>query len=283
MASNKSLIIAHRGESHDAPENTLAAVCLAWERDVDAVEIDVHLTKDGRVVVIHDDNTLRTAQRYGEVAKLTLEQLRQLDVGRYKGKRWAKERIPTLEEVLDTVPGGKKLFVEIKVDAGIPAELNRVLKSSSRSPDQVVLVGMDLHTMEILKKALPRYHVYWVCSIKDEKKLATKGNPGEGLIARAHQMGLDGLDIEASKKIDEKFIARVKGAGMKLYVWTVDDPGEARRLIAGGVDGIATNRAHWLETRLGDDPDPVIKGSPAKGQSSASAKEKKLKKKKAER
>jgi glycerophosphoryl diester phosphodiesterase len=159
--------------------------------------------------------------------------------------------------------------VEIKVDAGILAELNRVLKRSSRSPDQVVLVGMDLHTMEILKKALPRYHVYWVCSIKDEKKLATKGNPGEGLIARAHQTGLDGLDIEASKKIDEKFIARVKGAGMKLYVWTVDDPGEARRLFAGGVDGIATNRAQWLKTRLGEDLDHGT--------------EKKLKKKKAER
>jgi glycerophosphoryl diester phosphodiesterase len=269
MESNRALIIAHRGESHDAPENTLAAVRLAWERGDDAAEIDVHLTKDGRIVVIHDDNTLRTAHRYGEVSKLTLEQLRQLDVGRFKGKRWAKEKIPMLEEVLDTVPAGKKLFIEIKVDAGILAELNRVLKRSSRSPDQVVLVGMDLHTMEILKKALPRYHVYWVCSMKDEKKLATKGNPGEGLIARAHQTGLDGLDIEASKKVDEDFIARVKRAGMKLYVWTVDDPEEARRLFAGGVDGIATNRAQWLKTKLGDDLAPAT--------------EKKLKKKKAER
>jgi glycerophosphoryl diester phosphodiesterase len=259
MESNRALIIAHRGESHDAPENTLAAVRLAWERGGDAAEIDVHLTKDGRIVVIHDDNTLRTAHRYGEVSKLTLEQLRQLDVGRFKGKRWAREKIPMLEEVLDTVPAGKKLFIEIKVDAGILAELKDVLKRSSRSPDQVVLVGMDLHTMEILKKALPGYRVYWVCSMKDEKKLAAKGNPGEGLIARAHQTGLDGLDIEASKGVDEDFIARVKRAGMKLYVWTVDDPEEARRLFARGVDGIATNRAQWLKTKLGDDLDHVIK------------------------
>jgi glycerophosphoryl diester phosphodiesterase len=269
MESNRALIIAHRGESHDAPENTLAAVRLAWERGDDAVEIDVHLTKDGSIVVIHDDNTLRTAHRYGDVAKLTLEQLRQLDVGRFKGKRWAKERIPMLEEVLDTVPAGKKLFIEIKVDAGILAELKRVLKRSPRSPHQVVLVGMDLHTMEILKRALPAYHVYWVCAMKDGKKLAAKGNPGEGLIARVQQTGLDGLDIEASKKIDEKFIARVRRAGMKLYVWTVDDPEEARRLLAGGVDGIATNHAQWLKTMLGDDRAPAM--------------EKKLKKKKAER
>jgi glycerophosphoryl diester phosphodiesterase len=257
MRSDSPLVIAHRGESLDAPENTLAAVCLAWERNDDAAEIDVHLTKDGSIVVIHDDNTLRTAHRYGEVAKLTLEQLRQFDVGRYKGKRWAQERVPTLEEVLATVPAGKKLFVEIKVDVAILAELTRVLKRSSPSPDQVVLIGMDLHTMEILKKALPRYQVYWVCSIKDERKLAKRGNVGEGLIAHVSQTGLDGLDIEASKKIDNKFIARVKAAGMKLYVWTVDDPDEARRLFASGADGIATNRAHWLKTRLEDDLTPA--------------------------
>jgi glycerophosphoryl diester phosphodiesterase len=283
MKSSRPLIIAHRGESHDAPENTLAAVCLAWGRDADAVEIDVHLTKDGSIVVIHDDNTLRTAHRYGEVAKLTLAQLKQLDVGRFKGKRWAKERIPTLAEVLATVPAGKKLFVEIKVDAAILAELNRVLERSPSSPDQVVLVGMDLHTMEILKKALPRYRSYWVCSMKDEKKRAAKVNPGEGLIARVRQTGLDGLDIEASKKIDKKFIARVKAAGMKLYCWTVDDPAEARRLFKGGVDGIATNRAYWLKTRLGDDLTQVIKGSLAKGPPSAPAPKKKINKKKVER
>jgi glycerophosphoryl diester phosphodiesterase len=257
MQSNSPLVIAHRGESLDAPENTLASVCLAWERNDDAAEIDVHLTKDGSIVVIHDDNTLRTAHRYGVVATLTLEQLRQFDVGRYKGKRWAKERIPTLEDVLATVPAGKKLFVEIKVDDAILAELTCVLKRSSRSPDQVVLIGMDLHTMEILKRALPRYQVYWVCSLKDEK-LAKTGNPGEGLIARVRQTGLDGLDIEASKKIDNKFIARVKAAGMKLYVWTVDDPDEARRLFASGADGIATNCAHWLKTRLENNPTPAL-------------------------
>jgi glycerophosphoryl diester phosphodiesterase len=258
MGSSNALIIAHRGESHDAPENTLAAVCLAWERGDDAVEIDVHLTKDGSIVVIHDDNTLRTAHRYGEVAKLTLAQLRQLDVGRFKGKRWAKEQIPTLEEVLDTVPAGKKLFIEIKVDAGILAELNLVLKRSSRSPDQVVLIGMDLATMGTIKETLASYQVCWVCSMKDEKKMDTKGNPGEGLIAHARRAGLDGLDIEASRKVDEEFIARVKCAGMKLYVWTVDDPEEARRLFAEGVDGIATNRAQWLKSRLMEDLDQEL-------------------------
>jgi len=250
MGSDRALIIAHRGESHDAPENTLVAVNLAWERNADAAEIDVRLTKDGRIVVIHDDNTWRTAHRLGKVSNLTLEQLRRLDVGRYKGTRWAKEKIPTLAEALDTVPAGKKLFVEIKVDACILTELTDVLGNSSLSPNQVVLIGMDIAVMELIKKILPAYQCCWVCAIKDEKEMDTKGSPGEGLIARARQAGLDGLDIEASKEVDGDFVARVKSAGMKLYVWTVDDPKEARQLFALGVDGIATNRAHWLKTRL---------------------------------
>jgi glycerophosphoryl diester phosphodiesterase len=252
MGSDRALIIAHRGESHDAPENTLAALSLAWEKNADAAEIDVHLTKDGRIVVIHDDNTWRTAHRSGKVSTRTLEQLRRLDVGRFKGKKWAKEKIPTLAEALATVPAGKKLFVEIKEDAGILAELNVVLKKSSLLPDQVVIIGQDLAVMELIKKILPAYQCCWVCTMKDEKEMNTGGNPGEELIARARQAGLDGLDIEASTEVDGDFIARVRSAGMKLYVWTVDDPKEARRLSALGVDGIATNCAHWLKTRLRD-------------------------------
>jgi len=252
MGSTKAFIIAHRGESYDAPENTLAAVNLAWERNADAVEVDVHLTKEGEIVVIHDDNTLRTAHKYGKIANQTLEELRRLDVGTYKGKRWAKEKIPMLGEVLDTVPAGKRLFIEIKSDIRILEELKHVLENSSISPEQVVLIGMDLTTMGTIKKGLSRYQVCWVCAMKDGKDMHTEGNPGEGLIVRARQAGLDGLDIEASKEVDEDFIARVKSAGMKLYVWTVNEPGEARRLFEEGVDGIATNRAQWLKTRLRD-------------------------------
>ncbi|MCJ7664027.1 MAG: hypothetical protein MUO24_07270 [Desulfobacterales bacterium] len=252
MGSDRALVIAHRGESHDAPENTLASLNLAWERDDDAAEIDVHLTKDGRIVVIHDDNTWRTAHRFGKVSNRTLERLRRLDVGRFKGKRWAKEKIPTLEEALATVPVGKKLFIEIKDDACILTELNVVLGNSALSPDQVVLIGQDLNVMELIKKILPAYQCCWVCAMKDEKKMNTGGNAKEELIARARRAGLDGLDIEASREIDGEFVALVKSAGMKLYVWTVDDPGEARQLFAAGVDGIATNCAHWLKTWLRD-------------------------------
>ena len=114
-------IIAHRGASHDAPENTLAAIRLAWQQEADAVEVDVQLSKDGKLVVIHDDNTKRSGRFARKVNAQTLDELRKLDVGRWKGKRWAGEKIPTLAAVLATVPDGKRLFVEFKCGPdGIP-------------------------------------------------------------------------------------------------------------------------------------------------------------------
>jgi glycerophosphoryl diester phosphodiesterase len=249
-SSERALIIAHRGESYNAPENTLAAVNLAWKRNADAVEVDVHLTKDGKIVVIHDDNTWRTAHTYGKVSKLTLEQLKLLDVGAYKGERWAREKIPALEEVVDTVPKGKQLFVEIKGDVRMLEALKCVLENSSVSPEQLVLIGMDLTTMETIKKHLPPYQVCWVCAMKDGKDMHTGSNRGEELITRARQAGLDGLNIKVSKEVDKDFIARVKSAGMKLYVWTVNDLQKAQRLFEAGADGITTDRAQWLKARL---------------------------------
>ncbi|MFV2065815.1 MAG: glycerophosphodiester phosphodiesterase family protein, partial [Pirellulales bacterium] len=98
------LIVGHRGASHDAPENTLAAFQLAWQRGADGVEGDFYLTSDGHIVCIHDADTERVAGEKLIVAESTLADLRQLDVGAWKGERWRGEKIPTLEEVLATVP-----------------------------------------------------------------------------------------------------------------------------------------------------------------------------------
>ena len=84
----RTTIIAHRGESRLAPENTLAAINLAWQRGADAVEIDCHLTADGHLIVCHDDNTRRTAGRKLVIRQSTLAQLRELDAGAWKGVRW---------------------------------------------------------------------------------------------------------------------------------------------------------------------------------------------------
>src|SRR3954470_13597201 len=105
MATAKEVeLIAHRGESADAPENTMAAFLLAWERRVGAIELDVHLTRDGELIVSHDADTRRTTGTSKVIKDSTLDELRPLDAGRWKGPRWAGERMPTLGEALATIP-----------------------------------------------------------------------------------------------------------------------------------------------------------------------------------
>ena len=106
-------IIAHRGASYLAPENTMSSVLLGWEKQAD-VEVDVHLSEDGHVVVIHDASTKHITGMDLEVKGTTLEELRELDFGSHKGPEFTGERIPLLSEVLATIPPGRKLYVEIK-------------------------------------------------------------------------------------------------------------------------------------------------------------------------
>jgi len=106
-------IIAHRGASYLAPENTMASVMLGWEKGAD-VEVDIHLSKDERILVSHDSSTKRTGKIDLNIKETTSLELRKLDVGSFKSEKYANEQIPFLADVIDTIPPGRKLYIEIK-------------------------------------------------------------------------------------------------------------------------------------------------------------------------
>lgn len=234
-------VIAHRGASHLAPENTLASVKLAWELGADTVEVDVRLTKDDRIVAIHDPTTLRTSGIDLEVAATNSSQLRELDVGSHKHADFAGETIPFLEEVLDTVPAGRRLFVEVKSGAEILPILNDTLTRSGKR-SQISVIGFDLPTMKAAKEIMPDIPAHWLC----DKKVWTPLGGSLPKTARAH--GLDGLNVHWSG-ITWRFARAVRKAGLRLYAWTVDSGDEADRLHDLGVNGITTNRPGWLKKR----------------------------------
>ena len=245
----KTEIIAHRGASHDAPENTLASIQLGWQQDADAVEIDVQFSKDGHIVVIHDDNTRKTAGFRKKVSAQTLAQLKALDVGQWKHAKWAGERIPTLAEAFATIPEGRRLFVEIKCGAECIPAFVRDFNASGRKAGQVVPIGFSLETMRQLKRALPELEVCWIAAFR--RTLRGWSPKAEKLIERVTEAGLDGLDVGSSGPVDAAFARKVHDAGLKLYIWTVDSVPKAKRLIAAGVDGITTNKPGWLRSELG--------------------------------
>ncbi|MEO6786720.1 MAG: glycerophosphodiester phosphodiesterase [Chthoniobacteraceae bacterium] len=243
-------IIAHRGASHDAPENTLAAFNLGWQQHADACELDIRLTKDGRIVAIHDSTTRRAAGVNRRVSAMTLEELRTLDAGSWKGAHWKGERVPTLGEVIATVPDGKRLFIEIKCGPEVLPELERILSTSGKSTRPPVLIGFDFETMRQARERFPQLPACWVSS--PGKWNWGKRSPPDELIAKAVAANLTGLALDRRFGINGHFVSRAKDAGLKLYVWTVDDAKLARKLAALGIDGITTNRPLWLRTELAD-------------------------------
>jgi glycerophosphoryl diester phosphodiesterase len=242
-------IIAHRGASCDAPENTLAAIHLAWEQKADAVEVDVQFSKDGKIVVIHDDNTRKTAGIKKLVCHQTLTELCALDVGRWKDPKWAGERIPTLDQVLAAVPEGKRLFVEIKCGPECVGEFQASVRRSGRKANQIVVIGYDLSTMRLFKSKLPELEVCWIAVFKRNWKTGRWTPKVEDFIRQAKEAGLDGLDFGV-KGLTARSIQQVKAAGLKAYVWTVDSAAKGRELMKAGIDGTTTNRPGWLRARL---------------------------------
>lgn len=242
-------IIAHRGSSYTASENTIAAVELAWKEQADAVEVDIHLTRDGHVVVMHDANTLRTAGKSLEIRDSTLTELRELDVGSWKGEEWAGEKVPLLEEVLATVPDGGQLVVEIKCGPEIIPALTKIVRDSEKSHRQIVVVGFGLETLRAVKHNLPELDVFLIASVKkDESGRITP--PVDRLIADALNAGLGGLDLSYVDAIDAALIGKIHKAGLNMVVWTVDDPEVARRMASIGVDALTTNRPGWMREQL---------------------------------
>lgn len=242
-------IIAHRGASYDAPENTLPAVRLAWDRNADAVEIDIFQSSDGRIVAIHDADTKRVAGRAGRVADQTLAQLQMLDVGTWKGDRWKGTRIPTLEAVLDTVPAGKTLVIEIKCPSNVIPALERVLDASGKR-DSVMLIAFDYDTISQAKRVMPDRAAYWLYHFAPDEAERYAVQGPEDLVQRVIQADLDGLDVRHDGPWAEGLAQSLRAIGKDLYVYTVNDPDRARWLRTIGVRGITTDRPGYLRAAL---------------------------------
>ena len=242
------LIVAHRGASHDAPENTLPAFKLAWDQGADAIEGDFRLTKDGAIVCLHDADTARVADQKLVVQEATLAELRALDIGRWRGAKWAGTRIPTLAEVLATVPAGKRIYLEVKGGPAMVAPLLAEVTKSGLAPAQVVIIAFDAAVIRAAKAAEPAVAAYWLTGFKRDPAGALTPTL-EAVLATLKDCGADGLNADG-QTVPEAVARGVQAAAYSFHVWTVDDAPTARRLAAWGAASLTTNRPAPLRRAL---------------------------------
>jgi glycerophosphoryl diester phosphodiesterase len=235
-------IVAHRGASFEAPENTLAAFKRAWALGVEAVELDVRVTKDGEVVVIHDPTTLRIGGLDRPVSEQTLAELQTLDVGGWKHVKYRGERIPTLAQALATIPAGRTMFVEIKSGAETAPAIAAVVRESRPTSVAIALQGFDPMSLAALATALPDTPAYWTVDPPRDARDQPLPYPTR-LIDETTQHGFAGLALDYRGVTDE-LLAAASHAGLLVDVWTLNDT----RLLAEW----ATRDVRWIET---DRPD----------------------------
>lgn len=212
-------LYAHRGNSADYPENTLSAFRSAIELGADGIELDVHLTRDGVPVVIHDADVARTTSGTGSVADLYLADLKQFDAGR-------GEHIPTFEEVALLTRGKTKLDIEIK-GAGAEAPVLQMLHDWPH--DAWLISSYDWDVLRHCRRLDPDITL-WVLS----------DSATEEAIAFAHEVGAPALAMD-QKFIDADVIAHLREEGLGFMAWTVNDPSRAAALRDLGAAALCTD------------------------------------------
>jgi len=228
-------IFAHRGASAYAPENTIAAFELALKQNADAIELDAKLTADGHVVVIHDQTVDRTTDGSGRVNKMSFAELRELDAGSHFDRAFRGEQIPILEEVFESV--GKKIFINV--------ELTNYTSITDNLPQKTAAIVKEFGVTEhVLFSSFNPIALLRIRRLLPETPIGLLALPGKkGALARSSLATLLGYQALHPEKDDvsQCLIEKTHQRGCRMYVYTVNEEEDIRRLVKMRVDGIFTD------------------------------------------
>lgn len=215
-------IIGHRGASGYKPENTLISFKKALDMGVDMIELDVHLTADGKLVVIHDETVDRTTDGTGHVTSFSFEQIRQLDAGR-------GQKIPLLSEVVDLVNKQVPINIELKgkgSSAAVAKLITEYITTKGWTEDLFIVSSFDLEELEAFIKLMPQIHTGALYEGEPVRFLA--------FARREHTYSANFNSVF----VTNKDVYRAHRSGLLVYVYTVNDGAEAQRMEQLHVDGI---------------------------------------------
>ena len=221
-------ITAHRGGAWKAPENTISALQYTIDSGADYAEVDVQETKDGELILLHDDSLKRTAGVKKNVWDMTLKQIEKLDAGASFHKKFRGEKIPEFTEVLKFCKGRLDLNIEIKYNGKNKGIVNKVVRAIKENhfEDHCVVTSMNYQFLKQIKKIAPEIRTGYIMTM-------TYGGV----------QGMEAADFFSVKHtyVDEKFVTQAHALGKEVHVWTVNYKGDAKRMLDIGADNIITD------------------------------------------
>ena len=252
LASHRPVVIGHRGYCQFAPENTLPSFQLALASGADLVELDYYHSRDGKLVVIHDheldrttDATNRWHQRKISVESKTAAELQSLDAGSWFDPKYAGTRIPLLAEAVDTIQKGGVTLIERK--GGAPGDCIRLLREKNLI-NKVVMQSFDWEYLRAFHEQEPGQVLG---ALGPPGRLAdgtpSPGKPKELSVAWLDELQKTGAKVVVwSDKVSRETVQLAHQRGLRLWVYTIDDPAQALELVDMGVDGIITNNTSLI-------------------------------------
>ena len=232
-------LIAHRGASAEAPENTLAALRVAWDCGADGVEIDLRLTRDGEVVVIHDPLWVRTTGHPGVVADTACEDVANLDAGAWFGEAFRGEPVPRFGDVLKALPPGKILLAEVKTGDDIIEPLKPLVRKAQRRELDLRFLSFDPAVAAALKRSFPELSTLLNVEPDAQKGLSPKRR--QELIKNVQGWAIDGVSLGFTGEATVEMVRCAREADLETAVWVIDDPVHVAALEVAGVDNLMTN------------------------------------------
>lgn len=254
VGTTRPVVVAHRGNSSVAPQNTLAAFEAAWRAGAELVELDIQLTRDGQVVVLHDDTVDATTDGSGAVADLDLAQVRALDAGTWFAPAFTGQQVPTFAEVLawQADRPGIGLLLELK---------------GSWTPEQVAPVTDAIEAAGLTDRVIGQS--FWPQTVAALAEVAPQLRRGllifevpADLVARCTELGVMTCNPYGPLLVaDPGLVTRLHEAGLQVMVWTLDEPEHWAAAIGVGVDAIISNRPDrlvgWLDGAMAHEAMPV--------------------------
>ena len=238
-----TMVMAHRGDSVSAPENTLPAFKKAIENGADAIELDVQMTKDGTVVVMHDASLYRTTGKKKKIWEVTYDQIKDLDNGSFFSKEYQFTHIPTLDQTLKLCKGQAYLNIEIKRtghDRGIVEKTLEIIAANHYEKD-CDITSMDYNTLKQVKKLNPNIYTVYTTTV------------GGGDLSQLK--AANAFSVEQNF-VTWGFVQYMKSANKGIFVWTVNDAGTINKMIDLDVDAIISNDVSLCRSLMASNSGP---------------------------